>query len=292
MNKIFYFSAALLVSAAVAMGTSPITYSKSILESAESSTPYNSSSQKVHFADEEKDDTWIGKGFRVVGNNTELSTIMEHNTMLHKEAKACFFYKSPFYYVMMDNLQNLSFFTKLISLEPASVKLTGLTTTQYVLYNYTLKVTLEEMGKHSKFFPHAHFKVQEYFVAQGKEDPSTLEYLDELNKVYKFYQVTLGLLPTLEKHPIKYIFSIMNSWDKMFRQALANLEALGIMHNRPYTKKNTFEGILKNEMLCLWAPNNRLSSPSRPFFHKSGFFNSFKSASSTRTAYHSLSRGG
>ncbi len=292
MNKIFYFIVIVLLSSAVAMDIEVITNPKPISRETESHQPVKSGSKTVHFAYEERDETWVGKGFQRIGDNTGLTAIMVQNAMFHRESLLYFDHKSESYYGMMDSLQDLSFFTKLITLDPASAKLTGLTTTQYVLANYTLETTLEEMKTHIDFFLHARAEVTNYFMEQGIEDPSTLEYLDELNKLYRCYRVTLTLLPSLAEQSMDYIFSIMASWDKIFGQALTNLAALGLHPSTPYSKQDTFERILKNEMLCLYRSYNRLSSSSGPCFHKSDFFNSFKGASSARTAYPSLSRRG
>jgi hypothetical protein len=207
--------------------------------------------KKVRFNKNEKDSTWAGKGIKIIGHNSELTTIVNQNQQFHKDARACYPFKSESYYTMMDSSQNLSFFIKLISLDPVIVKSTGLTTTQYVLLNYSL-TTVEEMDNHVHFFLQAHSWVTKNLRAKGIKDPSTLEYLEEINKVHKLYGVILALIPTLKGNPIEDIFSVMALWKYMFNQALDNLEGLGLMHNAPYTPKDTFDNILENEMRRLY----------------------------------------
>ncbi|AIK96507.1 hypothetical protein [Candidatus Odyssella acanthamoebae] len=255
MNKILYFTIVALLSPCLAMDIQTEKCPKFILKKVDSKQKDRPSSKKVHFADNEKDDTWVGKGFNRIGHNIELTTIVTQNTLFHQDAVSYYPYKSESYYRMMDALQNLSFFTKLISLDPAVVKLTGLTTTQYVLSDCTLQTTLEEMNKHAKFFLHAHFWATNHLTAKGIEDAGTLEYLEELSKVHKLYLVTLALKPDLKGKPTESIFSIMALWNDMFNQALANLKALGLMHSTPYNRKDTFDNILKNEMRCLYTVN-------------------------------------
>ncbi|AIK96508.1 hypothetical protein ID47_06765 [Candidatus Paracaedibacter acanthamoebae] len=222
----------------------------------------DSHQSKVHFSDNERDSNWPKRGLRKIRGNLQLHQLIQFNRSLSKlssnRLKESGFSHSTEEQIQdeTDYLYNLLFFIKLVhhnDYQSASLNLTagnqaspfvpyllryGLTTAQQILLDPSFNLDLFQMAKWESIFSMLHKWAYKRLAYHSLFDLTTEDYINEMDKLLKFYTFIMKHGANRHKLPIDptfytLVFAEMQEWEPLFNQAIASLEFQGLLHNRP-----------------------------------------------------------